>query len=105
MDNVLKLLGLSYRAGLLSSGEFSTEKAIKERRAKLVIVSEDASFNTKKKFRDKCVYYNVPCFEFGDKISLGKAFGQTERTSIAVLSEGFAEKIIQTSSLKEIGVN
>ena len=45
---VLNLLGLATRAGKTASGEFMTEKAIKSGKAYLVIVSEEASDNTKK---------------------------------------------------------
>ena len=49
-DKVLSLLGLAARGRNLVSGEFSTEKAVKEGKAALVIVSTDASDNTKKLF-------------------------------------------------------
>ena len=45
---VLNLLGLATRAGKTASGEFMTEKAIKSGKAYLVIVSEEASDNTKR---------------------------------------------------------
>ena len=51
---VLGSLGLAMKAGDVVSGEFMTEKAIREGIAKLVIVAEDASGNTKKKFADSC---------------------------------------------------
>ena len=53
-DRILSLLGLSARSRNLVSGEFSTEKAVKAGKAELVIVSSDASDNTKKLFSDKC---------------------------------------------------
>ena len=57
---VLNLLGLATRAGKTASGEFMTEKAIKSGKAYLVIVSEEASDNTKKMFENSCAYYKVP---------------------------------------------
>lgn len=53
---VLSLLGLSAKSGNLVSGEFSTEKAVKEHKAALVVVAEDASDNTKKSFSNMCAY-------------------------------------------------
>ena len=50
MNKILSLLGLCMRAGLLSSGEVSVEAAIKNGKAELIIVSEDASLNTKNRF-------------------------------------------------------
>ena len=49
-DKVLSYIGLSAKSGKIASGEFSTEKAVKEGKAKLVIVAEDSSDNTKKMF-------------------------------------------------------
>ena len=55
-DKVLSMLGLSAKAGNVASGEFSTEKEVKEGKAHLVIVAGDASDNTKKHFRDICSF-------------------------------------------------
>ena len=60
-NKVLSLIGLSTKAGKIVSGEFSTEKAVKTGKAWLVIVSAEASDNTKKKFHNMCTYYEVPC--------------------------------------------
>ena len=37
------MLGLAQRAGKVASGEFSTEKAVKSKKAFLVVVASDAS--------------------------------------------------------------
>ena len=87
------LLGLATKAGKVQSGEFSTEKAVKSGRAFLVIVSEDASDNTKKMFRNMCTYYEVPLYFFGEKETLGHAMGKEFRASLAVLDEGSAKAI------------
>lgn len=68
-DKVLSMLGLSAKAGNVASGEFSTEKAVKEGKAHLVIVAGDASDNTKKHFRDMCSFYEVPFYAYADKES------------------------------------
>ena len=51
-SKVLSLVGLATRAGKTVSGEFSTEKSVKTGKGFLVLVAEDASENTRKKFRD-----------------------------------------------------
>mgnify|MGYP002570187709 FL=1 len=86
---VLGSLGLAMKAGDVVSGEFMTEKSIREGIARLVIVAKDASGNTKKKFADSCHFYHVPYVEFGDKEMLGKEF----RASVAVTNSGFAKAI------------
>ena len=90
---VLGSLGLAMKAGDVVSGEFMTEKSIREGIARLVIVAKDASGNTKKKFADSCKFYQVAYAEFGDKDTLGKAIGKEFRASLAVLNKGFAKSI------------
>lgn len=89
------MLGLAARARKLRSGEFSTEKSVKEGRARLVIVAEDASENTKKLFRNICAYRELPMVIFGTKDSLGHAIGVAFRASISVEDEGFASQLIK----------
>ncbi|HPU63019.1 MAG TPA: ribosomal L7Ae/L30e/S12e/Gadd45 family protein [Mobilitalea sp.] len=90
---VLSLLGIATKSNNIVSGEFLTEKAVKEYKAALVIVAEDASDNTKKRFRDMCTYYNVPIYFFGTKDDLGHAMGKEFRASLAVLDKGLADAI------------
>jgi len=90
---VLSLLGIATKSNNIVSGEFLTEKAVKEYKAALVIVAEDASDNTKKRFRDMCTYYSVPIYFFGTKDDLGHAMGKEFRASLAVLDKGLADAI------------
>ena len=90
-NRVLSLIGLATKAGKTVSGEFSTEKSVKTGKGLLVIVAEDASENTKKKFRNMCSFYEVPIFFFSDKESLGKEF----RACLAVQDENFAKAIMK----------
>ena len=90
-NNPLAMLGMATKAGKTVSGEFATQKAIKEGKAKLVIVAEDASDNTKKLFADKCTYYNVPIFVAGKMDELGRMTGHEKRASVAVTDKGFGD--------------
>lgn len=92
-NKVLSLLGLAKKAGKVVSGEFSTETAVKAGKACLVLVSREASENTKKKFRNMCEFYRVPMEVFGDKEELGNCIGQEYRASLAVTDPGFSEAI------------
>ena len=87
------MIGLAMKAGKVASGEFSTEKETKSGRAELVIVAEDASDNTKKKFSDMCKYYQVPFACYSQKELLGHGIGKEFRASLAVLDGGFAKAI------------
>ena len=81
------------KAGKVVSGEFATEKAVKTGKAWMVIVSEAASENTKKMFRNMCTFYEVPMYVYGTKEDLGHSMGKEFRASLAVTDEGFAKSI------------
>lgn len=92
-NKILSLLGLATRSGNLVSGEYMTEKAVKGGRAFLVIVSSEASENTKKKFTNMCSFYKVPLYFYGAIEELGHCMGKAFRASVAVTDEGFAKGI------------
>ena len=94
-DKVLNLIGLAQKAGKVVSGEFMTEKAVKTGEAALVILAEDASENTQKKFRNMCEFYEVPLYILSDKETLGHAMGKEFRASLAVQDWNFAEAIMK----------
>lgn len=90
---ILNLLGLATKAGKTASGEFMTEKAVKSGKASLVLVSEDASENTRKMFLNMCTYYEVPMYVFGKKEELGHSMGKELRASLAVTDAGFSKAL------------
>lgn len=92
-SKALSLVSLATKAGKTASGEFCTEREVKTGMAELVIVAEDASDNTKKKFKNMCNFYEVPIYFYGDKDTLGHAMGKQFRASLAILDEGFAKGI------------
>lgn len=91
--SALSLISIAKKAGKVAAGEFQTENAIKANTASLVIVSEEASDNTKKKFSNSCCYYKVPIAVFGTKTELGNAIGCEFRASLAILDDGLAKSI------------
>ena len=94
-NQVLSLIGLATKAGKTVSGEISTEKSVKTGKGFLALVADDASENTKKKFRNMCTYYEVPLYFLSDKESLGRAMGKEFRASLAVQDENFAKAIMK----------
>lgn len=95
MNKILSLLGLAARGRNLVSGEFSTEKTIKEGKAALVIIGMDASDNTKKMFTNMCTYRKIPIRFYATKQELGKAIGKEARASVAVTDSGMAANIMK----------
>ena len=83
-NKVLSLLGLATKAGKVASGEFSTEKSVKTGKGFLVLVADDASQNTKKKFQNMCDFYEVPIYFIANKEELGRFCGKEFRASLAV---------------------
>ena len=104
-SKVYSSLGLATKAGQTQSGEFCTERAVKTGQAFLVLVAQDASYNTKKMFTNMCTYYEVPCVIYGTKGELGHAMGKEMRASLAVTGEGFAKMIEKQLCSEGIGGN
>ena len=94
-DKVLSLLSLSKKAGRIKSGGFQTEETIKSGKAVLVIVSSDASDNTKKHFSDMAAFRDIPFRIYSDSGSIGHALGQDMRKTVAVTDQGFADRILE----------
>ncbi len=93
------MLGLAAKGGKIASGEFQTDKAIKEGKAYLVITASDASDNTRKDFSDACNYYKVPFRIRGTKEELGRSIGKEYRAVVAVTDEGFAKAILRKEEI------
>lgn len=89
----ISLLGLANRARKITSGEELTIKEIRSGKAKLILLSADASVNTAKKVTDKCKSYQVPFKVVENRQILGAAIGKESRVVIAVLDNGFAQKL------------
>lgn len=89
------LLGLANRARKVISGEELVIKEIRNKNAKLVLISKDASTNTYKKVTDKASYYHVQVKEVDNRYELGHAIGKEARVVVAVLDEGFAKSLIK----------
>jgi len=93
IERIYSFLGLATKAGKLLSGEETCERALKAGKVYLVIVSEDASDNTKKKFSDMCSYREVEIRCFGQKELLGRYTGKKIRSVVALAEKGFAKHL------------
>ncbi|MGG1551182.1 L7Ae/L30e/S12e/Gadd45 family ribosomal protein [Paenibacillus ferrarius] len=96
---LLNQLGLAMRAGKLVTGDEGVLKAIRSGEAKLVVMSTDASANTRKKFQDKCQFYGVPLMETGTKFELGRSIGKEMRVTIGVTDVGFAQMLQKSQEI------
>jgi len=89
------MLGFAQRAGKLTSGEQGCEANVKRGKAKLLILSEDATDGTKKKFTNMCTHYKIPLQMFGNKIKLGIAVGKSPRSTMVIEDLDFAKGILK----------
>lgn len=94
-NKIYSFLGLCTKAGKLSSGDETCEKIIKSLKAKLIIIAEDASNNTVKKFSNMSEYRQVPIRIFGEKQLLGRFTGKETRAVLVINDNGFANKLIE----------
>ncbi|GAB6088190.1 L7Ae/L30e/S12e/Gadd45 family ribosomal protein [Alkaliphilus crotonatoxidans] len=94
-EKINNLLGLAMKSGQLISGEELCKKAVQNRQVCLVLVAEDASDNTKKLFRDKTRFYEIPLRFYDTKENLGSSIGKLPRAVIAIRDQGFARKLME----------
>ena len=97
MENkkIYGLLGLARRAGKISFGTESSKDLIERRKAKLIIVAQNASDRTKKNFEDLSKNYNVPIRIYGTIEDLSKSIGQFDKAVIVIKDENFVKEIIK----------
>ena len=95
MPRFYQSISLAAKAGKLVSGEMMTEKIIRSGRACLVLLAGDASENTKKSFKDHCLYYNVPLIMISSKEVLGSLMGKESRAMAAVTDENLSALILR----------
>ena len=98
-DKIYSFLGLATRAGKIVSGDDSTLLELKRGNINLVIVASD---NTKKLFKDKSSYRNVPYVYFSSKLQLGCAIGKAPRAALGVKDINFANKILELMETSKI---
>ena len=97
-DPVLRMIGLSMRAGKLVFGANLAVSAIRShKKPKLVLMASDASDNTKKKVIDGCAYHDVKCINTQYSGSeFAKTIGKTfDVMVLAIMDDGFAQTIIK----------
>lgn len=93
MTKAFSLLGFAQRAGKLVSGEDGVQGALRKKNAYCLIIAEDSSENTLKKFMFLAEKYRVPVYIYGTKVQLGQAIGKSRRALVLIQDPGFAQAI------------
>ena len=94
MNKFFYFLGLAKRSGNLIEGYSKCDEQRNRRSFYLVIVSDDASNSTKKKFKNHCIEKKIPLIEDFSKEELGNPIGREELKVLAVVDKNMAEKLI-----------
>ena len=94
-DKFLFMLGLCRRAGKIITGTDLVTKSLPSKKTYLVIYTEDASENTKKRVTDKCSFYEVECqMAPYTSLSLSDAIGKSGSVcTVGVTDVNFASEL------------
>lgn len=90
---VLGLIGLSAKAGKIEFGADAVEEVITRKKAKIVIVAEDASDRTKKNFEFLCNKNHISYAVFGEIDEISKAIGKSNKAVIAIKDKNLSNEI------------
>lgn len=89
-EKQLNMLGLAQRAGKLISGDERVETAVKNKQAKLIVMANDASDATKKRYRQWSTEYAIPLDMSFNRQAISHAIGRT-RSLCAIVDSGMAK--------------
>lgn len=92
-NKVSGLLGLATKAGKVVAGYEAVCECIEKKKAKLVIVSTEASDKTKSNIKYICEKNNVMCIEYAEIKFLSKAVGKENKAIIGLKDNNFATAI------------
>jgi len=93
-DSFLQFLGLSKKAGYLIEGYNRCEEAVKKQSVFLLIISFEASINTRTKFEKYSNNLGIECIKGYNNEDLGKSIGRSEISVLCVTNKNMSEKLI-----------
>ena len=92
-NGVTFALGLAQKAGKLASGDYAVRSALKNGKARLLVLAVDAAENSKKDMYFLAELTGVPVVECLTRDELGWSIGKAKRTAVVVLDNNFANMI------------
>jgi len=93
-----RILGLARRAGAVSSGTAAVRQAIRDGRAELIVMAEDASDTQLDKIRSTIHNRTIPQVILGDRNTLGAAIGGPPLAALAVTNPSLAARLLEELS-------
>ena len=94
MGDPMALLGLARRAGAVATGTGSTRRALKEGRARLVLLAQDASETQRDKVMKLLRHGKTPRATLGTRQELGLAVGSAPVSAVAVTDGELAKELV-----------
>ena len=92
-DKAYRILGMAKRAGKTVTGIDGVVSSVRSGKSFLVIMSSDASDNTKKMISDKCRSYGVRLIDTADRDTISKMTGTENTVAVSVTDRGLADAI------------
>ncbi|HBR31285.1 MAG: L7Ae/L30e/S12e/Gadd45 family ribosomal protein [Eubacteriales bacterium] len=88
MNKILSALGLANKAGALAVGTNNVLAAIKSGKARLVVISSDASENTVKLISDKAGYRGIEVLSLTFSMNeIARALGRQRTSAVAITDD------------------
>ena len=102
-SKMLGLIGIATKAGKISAGSEIVTECIKFKKAKLVIIAEDASEKTKNNFKYLCEKNNIKIIIYETIDNLSKAIGKKNKAVLCVKDKNFADEMVKIYGGEAIG--
>ncbi|MBQ3379114.1 MAG: ribosomal L7Ae/L30e/S12e/Gadd45 family protein [Clostridia bacterium] len=93
-DKLIGFISIGMKAGAYTLGSDMTERAARAGKVHLILLSCDASANTKKLVYNVAKTKNIEVIEHYDMDTLGGACGKPQLSVIGVKNKGIARQII-----------
>lgn len=94
-ESFYRFLGLAAKAGKIAYGAQACETAIKNGKAKLVVVDGSASESTVRGIKNACSHYHIELIVLEEKEVLTKYLGKKQNKLIGILDSGFARSAME----------
>ena len=96
-ERLFGMIAISKKAGKLFVGEARAEEVIRSGKADVIILSEDASDNTKKQFWNMASFRNIPIVYIKDRYTFGRIIGKKFAVSAVISDKGLSQAVIRLS--------
>ena len=94
-SDALELLGLAQRAGAVERGVDAARRAVREGRARLILLADDASATQLRKLTGLLEHRPVPRRRVAGRAALGAALGVAPVSAVAITRSEFAESMLR----------